>query len=363
MMTIGSLRWLCWLPFVGAETALAGPLAAYEWSRNELGDGNASLVSHASLCRAGKCWPATWILGGQKCGSTSVWIWLKKKSTYGICGAVIPPEAEDGRTYHEKETHFWTPRHTKTAYPNTASLAPADAARQFTALYPASKLRNECPNGFVEGTPDNLRNAEAPRLLRAALPLPFRPELRFVAVLREPVARDLSAYNHQNRFATSWCAACPPGGRNGTYETYANCRLETKRKCDQGLDIGFYEAQLRAWAAAFSRRQIAVFEFGWLLANKADAEQRIGRFLRFPTLRGAANFPQANKSERDDGTQPPQKTIRCHVRDRLEAAYAPENEKLYAYLAATRGPAEEPPFPRFERMPCVVRAREHGGRE
>ena len=41
----------------------------------------------------------------------------------------------------------------------------------------------------------------------------------------------------------------------------------------------------------------------------------------------------------------------------------PENEKLYAYLAATRGPAEEPPFPRFERMPCVVRAREHGGRE
>ena len=109
-MTIGSLRWLCWLPFVGAETALAGPLAAHEWSRNELGDGNASLVSHASLCRAGKCWPATWILGGQKCGSTSVWIWLKKKSTYGVCGAVIPPEAE---AYHEKETHFWTPRHTK----------------------------------------------------------------------------------------------------------------------------------------------------------------------------------------------------------------------------------------------------------
>ena len=362
-MTIGSLRWLCWLPFVGAETALAGPLAAHEWSRNELGDGNASLVSHASLCRAGKCWPATWILGGQKCGSTSVWVWLKKKSTYGVCGAVIPPEAEDRRTYHEKETHFWTPRHTKTAYPNTASLGPADAARQFTALYPASKLRNECPNGFVEGTPDNLRSAEAPRLLRAALPLPFRPELRFVAVLREPVARDLSAYNHQNRLATSWCAACPPGGRNGTYEAYANCRLETKRKCEQGLDIGFYEAQLRAWAAAFSRRQIAVFEFGWLLANKADAERRIGEFLRFPTLRGAANFPLANKSERDDGTQPPQKTIRCHVRDRLEAAYAPENEKLYAYLAATRGPAEEPPFPRFERMPCVVRAREHGGRE
>ncbi|KAH8063382.1 hypothetical protein JL722_2550 [Aureococcus anophagefferens] len=321
-MTIGSLRWLCWLPFVGAETALAGPSAARR-----------------------------------------PWIWLKKKSTYGVCGAVIPPEAEDRRTYHEKETHFWTPRHTKTAYPNTASLAPADAARQFTALYPASKLRSECPNGFVEGTPDNIRSAEAPRLLRAALPLPFRPELRFVAVLREPVARDLSAYNHQNRLATSWCAACPPGGRNGTYEAYANCRLETKRKCEQGLDIGFYEAQLRAWAAAFSRRQIAVFEFGWLLANKADAERRIGGFLRFPTLRGAANFPLANKSERDDGTQPPQKTIRCHVRDRLEAAYAPENEKLYAYLAATRGPAEEPPFPRFERMPCVVRAREHGGRE
>ena len=51
------------------------------------------------------------------------------------------------------------------------------------------------------------------------------------------------------------------------------------------------------------------------------------------------------------------------IRQKIEAAYAPENEKLYAYLAATRGPAEEPPFPRFERMPCVVRAREHGGRE
>ena len=128
MMTIGSLRWLCWLPFVGAETALAGPLAAHEWSRNKLGDGNASLVSHASLCRAGKCWPATWILGGQKCGSTSVWVWLKKKSTYGICGAVIPPEAEDGTRGHEKERPpvsepSWQQAHSQTRAPSQQKAA------------------------------------------------------------------------------------------------------------------------------------------------------------------------------------------------------------------------------------------------
>ena len=344
-----SLRWLCWLPLavVSAEP-VAGPLAENEWSKNELSDVLGQNVSHASLCREGGCWPATWILGGQKCGSTSVWSWLTRN--HNVCGAVVPPKKP---AWFEKETHFWDSDWVS----HVSHLAPADAARQFTALYPASKLK-ECPNGFGEATPANIRSAEAPRLLRAALPAPFRSELRFIAVLREPIARDLSAYNHQTRIGVSWCSACRPGG-NATYETYARCRLgtkTTKTSCMQGLGVGFYEAQLRRWATAFSRRQILVLEFGWLIANEADAGRRIAAFLRFPALRAAATFPHSNAAVAKSKA-PPQTTIRCHIRDRLEAVYEPENEKLYAYLAATRGPAEEPPFPRFERMPCVGESR------
>ena len=344
-----SLRWLCWLPLavVSAEP-VAGPLAENEWSENELNDVLGQNVSHASLCREGGCWPATWILGGQKCGSTSVWSWLTRN--HNVCGAVVPPKKP---AWFEKETHFWDSDWVS----HVSHLAPADAARQFTALYPASKLK-ECPNGFHEATPANFRSAEAPRLLRAALPAPFRSELRFIAVLREPIARDLSAYNHQAQLGVSWCSVCR-NATYATYETYARCRLETKTtktSCMQGLDVGFYEAQLRRWATAFSRRQILVLEFGWLIANEADAGRRIAAFLRFPALRAAATFPHSNAAV-DNSKAPPQTTIRCHIRDRLEAVYEPENEKLYAHLAATRGPAEEPPFPRFERMPCVGESR------
>ena len=100
-----SLRWLCWLPLavVSAEP-VAGPLAENEWSTNELSDVLGQNVSHASLCRKGKCWPATWILGGQKCGSTSVWMWLTQKYTHKLCNAVVPPKKP---AYYAKETHFW----------------------------------------------------------------------------------------------------------------------------------------------------------------------------------------------------------------------------------------------------------------
>ena len=89
------------------------------------------------------------------------------------------------------------------------------------------------------------------------------------------------------------------------------------------------------------------------MTNQADAARRIGAFLRFPELRDAAPFPHSNRAK--DGQA--QKTILCDVRDRLEAVYAPENEKRYAYRSrresATDGPAEEPPSPRMPRMPCV----------
>jgi len=229
-------------------------------------------------------------------------------------------------------------------------LAPGDAALQFTALYPASKLPG-CPNGFVEATPQ-LHSPSAARLLHAALPPPFESKLRFVVVLREPIARDLSAFNHQMRINRSWCPKCLlTSSTHQSYESYSRCRLDGKAGPLNTCDQNSYKAQLLIWAAAFSRRQIVVFEFGWLMANQADAARRIGAFLRFPALRHAVPFPHSNVAEK--GGARPQKTILCDVRDRLEAVYAPENEKLYAYLTATPGPAEEPPFPRFPLMPCV----------
>ena len=301
-------------------------------------------ISHSSLCSAGKCWPATWLLGGQKCGSSSVHSWLKK--TYRICDWNFHGHrgrrGDTKRSYvGPKESHFWSNQ-------NKDELAPGDAALQFTALYPASKLPG-CPNGFVEATPQ-LHSPSVARLLHAALPPPFESKLRFVVVLREPIARDLSAFNHQIRVHRSWCSKCPlTNSTHQSYESYSRCRLEEKalNTCAQTS----YEAQLLIWAAAFSRRQIVVFEFGWLMANQADAARRIGAFLRFPALRHAVPFPHSNVAEK--GGARPQKTILCDVRDRLEAVYAPENEKLYAYLTATPGPAEEPPFTRFPLMPCV----------
>ena len=122
------------------------------------------------------CWPAVFVIGAQKAGSTTVYDLLK--GDLGFCGSSV-----------HKETHYW---------PAAAARRPPPLdglAANFTRLFPRRRNPRACAPGFVEATPANLRVPGVPALLRAALPdAAVAGYARFVAILREPVARDLSAF-------------------------------------------------------------------------------------------------------------------------------------------------------------------------
>ena len=97
-----------------------------------------------ALCGEAGCWPATWVLGGRKCGSTSVFEWVASR---GVCVATV---ADGAPRWKRKETHFWND--------HKVAAAPG-AAAAFAGLYPRDE---RCSRGFVEATPRNLHDARAP---------------------------------------------------------------------------------------------------------------------------------------------------------------------------------------------------------
>lgn len=279
-------------------------------------------------CSVAGCWPRVWLLGAQKSASVSLYRFLNQ--VLGICGADIQGVNAGKANFYHKETHFWQRDDTS-----------ADA---FTALYP---FRDDCRRGYLEASPANLRTWDVPPRLRAAVPAGLASSLRFVAVLREPVSRDLSLYNQKlaERRTTV-----------GSYEAYVRHNLETfnhSRPRDSLLWHGIYAPQLERWLQSFSRSQILLFEFADLVANFTTRARAIASFLHLPPPQsGMAVLPHANTH-----TNPRKQTvIACDVRDVLSDFYSPSNVLLYLILADHKAkglsPPVEPPFPAFNPTPC-----------
>ena len=106
--------------------------------------------------------------------------------------------------------------------------------------------------------------------------------MRFLAVLREPIARDLSSFNHQVHDKQSWSEQCPAHALY-TYEKFTACQVaawrkleaknltfsrkgfgygvsETGQKLGPNIGWGVYVNHLIRWRQFFPREQIFVVE-------------------------------------------------------------------------------------------------------
>jgi iduronate 2-sulfatase len=318
------------------------------------------------------CWPQTWILGGQKCGSTSLEKLLE--THFSTCGALLTPGYRDwlkqggGGSYASpKETHVLQSKFA--------------TSRNITALYPSAH-QSSCANGFVEATPHNSFDYEAPAKLATFLHSQHvQSALRFVMVVREPIAREISSFHHQKRDGYSWgkrsnfprCDA----QQHQTYETYAACELSTyymvlkslnasasevpsaafgsvvheelSRKSD--LYVGMYTLQLEHWFRYFPRSQVLVVAMDTLLQNTTEFIPRLTQFLRFEGKFENFELPHANANS---NSTPP---ISCATRDALAEVFGPINSRLYSVLKlpevfGSGRPAEESAFPPFSPVQC-----------
>ena len=262
-----------------------------------------------SLCAEAGCLPLRFVLGAQKAATTALWRLLIRHHPKG-CGAQ-PNAASAWVPPFRKESHFLTepPEHVR------------HSTVDYSLLYHEAGCSSRC---FVDATPTYLAAPDVPKLIAAHVPRPFRSEVRFVVVLREPVSRDLSWYNHMltdlmEHNNSNWNRK--PLARYVTYEQYVvdallaweGCRARFGRgerggssgggavrrsmkavfaacKDESILAIGLYAAQLERWLATWLPQSMLIINYA-LLESKASRvlEHLFGRSLA--NVSSAAGYP------------------------------------------------------------------------
>lgn len=204
---------------------------------SELAVASSGWPSYEVQCTASGCFPRLFILGTQKGGTSSLALALKEHGT-----ACFSNPERDG-TWHawggqtDKEPHAFSEINTSTW------MGLLRRPEQYSRLFQPA----DCPHRhFVDATPAYLRSAQAPSRLYLVAPPALRPQLRMVVIVREPIARDLSWFNHKLESAADeggafcpgcaagqvdFCAPTAPGMPGPTYEAETLCRRDELERC------------------------------------------------------------------------------------------------------------------------------------
>ena len=290
--------------------------------------------------------PTVFLMGSQKGGSSSLYEILIRHP--GLCGAVY------------KEPNYF--------------LTNAAAGRDlswYLSLFKDPKCLKSPGKNFVDGS-CMLHGLEAALpVLNASYSSVQLQSLRFVVLLREPVARDFSWYKHRTRAHLS-------KGSNSTFaaiKTYGECFRSAEHNSSFHVPFagrchtrGNYAQQLKVFSRYFRREQILVLNSGLLFNNSATLMPAISEFLGVrPSSLWAPPFPRLDHV--DASIKNPSCVLRwvpqldCSTRDSLGAFYRGKNADLEKWLADTQAqaPRSEPLFTpfgdAFKSVPCVEDAR------
>jgi len=192
-------------------------------------------------------------------------------------------------------------------------------------------------------------------------------KLRLIAILREPVSRDVSAYAHALREQLYL----------GAGFEYTKTLQELRVKDDIFMYGGQYAPQLRHVVEVFRRDQVLVLSTAMLVANTTYVVKRILRFLGLPpaldstVLRNPLPHNDHVEQLRERSGSPALvdcvvrhvPALDCAERDYMAKYYEPRNADLYKWIRSTRAEAHpmEPAFPPFDdpakTVACVDDAR------
>jgi hypothetical protein len=242
--------------------------------------------------------PSALIIGAQRSGTTSLFNYLAQHPD------VLPPLA--------KEIHFF-------------DLHYARGVRWYRGRFPFShRLRRRALT--LDASPYYLLHPRAPE--RAAQLL---PDVKLVAVLRNPVDRALSHYQHEvrggrERLSLAEAIEREPDRlageeerlrRDPDYYSYNHHRYSYTCR-------GRYIEQIRRWVQHFPRSRLMVVQSERLFREPATVSAAVCDFLglRPHRLERYAPFYQGNY----DRAMPPE------LRRRLSAYFEPYNRELYQWL-------------------------------
>jgi hypothetical protein len=229
------------------------------------------------------------IIGETKCGTTSLYNYLIKhpriRDSYGNGDKVDP-------SYATKEIRFFDRYYYK-------------GINWYRKCFPATN------NGEItgEGTPMYMYRAMA--LYRIYKHL---PDAKFVVLLRNPIDRLFSNYQHYYKYVSGWA------NKYTDFEAYLN-------KCTDPdyfmIDKGIYFQSLQRWFQFFPKEQFYIDTSENLRNNPQSVYSNILEFLGVEDYK-LESYSYYRENEYND--------MRKETRQMLRDFYQPYNEKLYSLL-------------------------------
>ena len=304
-------------------------------------------------CAAGSrgCWPSLYLLGVQKAGTTSVAFALSHCGAvaFGIPDALTGP-IENCEFRHGCKEVLHQPSINGHASNNGSSPEHLDT-EVFTHLFDITRChtlegddvtaKEACASGrFLEANPlgpkGNGFDGDTPDLTSFLRQIPpaFAANARFAVILREPVSRLLSWYNHVLESPLNRRIAAQVGNPISSFDAYARAMAGKSQGGVQGgaFMAGAYDVWMRQYEETphLRRSQLLVLEFDDLmLRNPAKNMLALSKHYGLPRLlTSMQKLPEANTKEG------PQKlvVIKCSTRDFVWRAYHPHKESLYQTL-------------------------------
>jgi hypothetical protein len=251
--------------------------------------------------------PDALVIGGQKCGSTSIYRYLVQHPQ--IRGVVQRPD-HHSRTWVDKEIHFFDID---------------DRYRHGERWYRAHFQPRREGVINVEATPNSLTHLKVPNRARALV-----PNAKPIVSLRDPVERAFSAFQHMQR-ASRNKASLP----RESFREYINRKIDPKLEGQRRpgdwevLDMGKYVIGLERWLACYPREQFHIIDFRELVSNPDETVAGIIEFLGLPPLpiNTDRSFNQGHYVERMDPD----------LEERLREYFEPHNRRLEALLGYSMG--------------------------
>jgi hypothetical protein len=281
--------------------------------------------------------PCVQLIGVQKAGTSSIADWL-----FDHGGFRRPRIVDAGEpSYYTKEVHFF------------------DDGRRYHQGVPfyAERFRRDVSSDSaltMDATPDTFQFASRVRQTYDAAQGDQAENLKIMVILREPVSRELSLYNHlvfdcntlDASERTSWHdQVLNDDGSILSFDDFVqNVSIPALLRDDgPGMSTrhGLYANHLARWFHFFDRRQILVMSYDELQHNPRRLQERIQSFLGIDV---PGELQRSNSNDHDHKVRVPSET----GKSALNEIFCPHNERLYRLLEEHRGPPEEQkPFPRF----------------
>lgn len=255
--------------------------------------------------------PAAIIIGAQKAGTSALFDHLRRHP------AVVA---------RSKEVHYFD-RHSD-----------APVARYRAHFPTAGSLRRAQPRGAItfEATPYYLFHPLVPHRVRGLI-----PRVKLLAVLRDPVERAISHYNHEVKLGVEDLSLeeaieREPERLRRELELIYERPLERRHNHEHYsyLARGRYAEQLERWLSVFEPAQLLVVDSAELRHDPAPALAQVCAFL------GLAEVdlgPAAVVNAQTYGEVPAQVSARLHE------YFAPHNERLFELLGRELWQRNPPP--------------------